>query len=385
VTVPEGSVPPALVPEAPIWPPAADRVVAVLDQAGAPRFGPDHDLDLIGRFARWPLRNTGRAARGSAVAIALVVAAVRLPSLVDGEWANFRELVLYIGLGLLLLTLLGGFVRSVTPRQVVSHVLIGVFLAGPAVDGLGVVLDDHVHGNAFVAGLVPALEEGMKLLPVLVFAVMMGRVGRGFGAVDLCILSAGVGAGFGLFEDLLWGRSSVSGLDGLGILFPTMVQDPLFAAGHLVWSAAAGLGLGFLFLHRQRWWAWVAGPVLIGLPYLDHAAINYRGEEFDDLRSWLLDGRLVVWALMVGLVVALILEIRIVRSSARTDHLFAPVPVARLLRAPIPAVFGAATSERQLHRFRNAAVYRDHVGSTPRPTHLIELINLRANLVQRPS
>lgn len=369
----------------PLWPPAADNLA---DQAGAlARSAVDAsgNADLLDRFVSWPLHNLGRAVRSFAVAIGVVVAAIRLPMVVDGEWANFREILWYEAITLAWLLLATIYVRTITPRQTVSFWLVGIFVAGPLADALGTVLNGYVAGNAFGAVIVPPLEEGIKLLPVVIFAVLMSRAGRGFGVADLFVLGAAVGAGFALYEDMLWGRAFVSGFEGWGVLFPTVLQDPVFAAGHLVWTAGAALGVGVLFLHRQKLWAWIAGPVLIVVPLVDHAVVNYRGEEYDTMRSALLGGRLTILLIVVTLVVAIMLESRIVSDSGRGDHLFAPVSVRELLSARLPPAFGAATSARQLQRFRNDAVYRRHVGKQVRLTAATEVAAIEAVLHTAPA
>jgi len=363
-----------------IWPPEADALVSI-ENSRPVRGAADEELDLIQRFVTWPSRHPGRAAEGSTLLIALTIAAVRLPSLVDGEWSNLRELLLYSAVVLVWMLLATGYVRTITPRQVVAFAIMGAFGAGPLVDAAGAILDDHISGNAMNALTVPVLEEVAKLLPVALFAGLMTRAGRGFGAMDLALLGAATGGGFAVFEDLLWGRAFASGFEGWGLLYPSSLQEPLVVAGHLVWSAMAGLGLGILVVHRRRPWAWVAGSALLLVPLLDHAAVNYRGDEFDTLRSWLLDGQLAFVVLTVALVVVLTIEAGIIQRSAQHDHLFVPVPIRRLLVSPLPALFGRSTSERQLHRFRNAVVYRRLMGGSPRPVHLVELLRIRSALI----
>jgi RsiW-degrading membrane proteinase PrsW (M82 family) len=355
---------PATETNPPLWPPAADRQARLAAASAAT--DPD-GWSLLDRFSAWPLHRTARAARSSLVAIALVIAVLRLPTIVDGEWANVQDLIGYAAVTLGWLLLASVFVRTITPRHVISCWLLGIFFAAPLVEGIGAVLDDHLAGNAFEAGAVPVLEELAKLLPVIGVAAVAGWTRRGVGAVDLAILGFAVGAGFALYEDMLWGRMFASGFDGLGVAFPTMFQDPVVAAGHAVWTASAALGVGLLSLHRRRRWAWFVAPVLLVAPWADHAVINYRGEEYDTLRSFLLDGALVPWLLLAGTLVALLLEIAIVRRSRDIDHLFAPVGVQTLLTAAPPPLFSVRTSPRQVQRVRNEIVYRHHVGRPLRP------------------
>jgi RsiW-degrading membrane proteinase PrsW (M82 family) len=349
----------------PLWSPAATERARHAASAARPMAG-GGDEGLLDRFLAWPLRRTARAARISLTAVAVAVAAIRLPAVVDGEWSNFRELLWYqvVTVGWLLLATV--FVRTITPRHVISFWLLGIFFAGPLVDGLGAILDERVSGNAFQAGVVPVLEELAKLVPVVGFAALMGRAGRGVGAVDCCILGLAVGGGFGIYEDMLWGRAFSSGFEGLGLVFPSMLQEPLFASGHMVWTGCAALGVGVLFLHRRRRWAWALAPVLIVVPWADHAIVNYGGEEFESMRSLVLDGTLTPWLLLAGLAVAVVLETGIVSRSRQADHLFQPATVGELLTSVPPPPFSVQTSPRQLQRLRNDAVFRRHAGKEVR-------------------
>jgi RsiW-degrading membrane proteinase PrsW (M82 family) len=375
------AAPPAPTVTPPLWPPAAAQQARLATASAATD---PEGWSLLDRFSAWPLRRTARAARSSLVAIAVVIAVLRLPTIVDGEWSNVQDLIGYAAVALGWLLLASVFVRTITPRHVISFWLLGLFFAAPLVEGIGAVLDDHVAGNAFEAGAVPVLEELAKLLPIIGLAAVTGWTRRGVGAIDLAILGFAVGAGFALYEDMLWGRMFASGFEGIGMAFPTMLQDPIVAAGHAVWTACAALGVGLLFLHRRHRWAWFVAPVLIVAPLADHAVINYRGEEYDSLRSFLLDGTLVPWLLLVGLVVALVIEIDIVRRSRRIDHVFAPVPLQALLTTAPPPPFSVRTSPRQLQRARNEAVFRHHVRRPLRPEAAFDLGILEANLPSTP-
>lgn len=363
---------------APLWPPAADEAYRVARRT----FAATDDTSILGRWIDWPRRRTARAARSSLVGIAVVVAALRLPGVVDGEWDNFQQLLWYQAVTLGWVLLAGLVVRTITPRHVISYWLLGIFFAGTVVDGLGAVLDDHATGNAFTAGVVPVLEEFVKLLPILWYLLTMRWARRGVGAIDLALLGMAIGGGFAVYEDMLWGRAFASGFEGMGIVFPSMTQDPFVAAGHLVWTGCAALGVGFLHLHRRRLWAWIIGPLLIAVPVLDHAVINYRGDEYDAMRSLLLGGRMPSILLLAGMVLALGLELGIVSRSQVGDHLYAPASAQALLTTAPPPVFSVRASPRQFQRARNAVVFRWHLGREVGPAALLEVATTNAAMNQ---
>jgi protease prsW family protein len=149
----------------------------------------------------------------------------------------------------------------------------------------------------------PVIEELVKLIPLVLVAVIVGRVRAQWGLTDFLLLGAAVGAGFGLFEALLRfsGRARQAFPDGDGGFFlPTSLYPPhirslvhtatswlpppietLDILGgntpdlnlHLVWTALAGLGIGLVVRLRggRRW----LGLLPLAYASLDHAANNY--------------------------------------------------------------------------------------------------------------
>lgn len=355
----------------PLWPPMAERIVGWAGSVRPHVTRPEGDV--LARFARWPATRTPRAARQSLTALSLLVAAVKLPAVIDGAWSDARTLAWYhaVTVGWLLLATV--YVRTVTPRTALAQWLAGVFVAGILSVKIGRFLAERIEGNAFDALVVPLMEEALKVVPLLLTVFLAARARRGMSAMDCCVMGAAAGGGFALYEDMLWGRMFSNGFEGWGMLFPSVLQSPVVAAGHLVWSASVGLGIGVLVAHRHRRWAWAVGPLLIALPVLDHMSINYHGEEFDQFRSMLQDGWLPVWALAAGIALVLVVEIQVVARSRAADHLFAPMSPAALLTARPPAPFSARTSPRQVQRTRNEAVFRHHVGKPLRDTIVVEL------------
>ena len=364
----------------PLWPPVADQVVANANSF-RPRFARPEG-DLLQRFSRWPITRTPRAARQSLTALSLLVAAVKLPAVIDGAWSDARTLAWYhlVTVGWILLASI--YVRTITPRTALAQWLAGIFVSGVLSVKVGRYLNEHVEGNAFDALVVPLLEEGLKVLPLLITALLAIKVRRGMSAIDFCVMGAAAGGGFALYEDMLWSRMFSNGFEGWGLLFPSVLQSPVVAAGHLVWSASIGLGIGVLFAHRRQRWAWVVGPLLIAVPVLDHMSINYRGEEADQFRSMLQGGWLPVWVLAAGIALVLVVEIQVVSRSRHADHLFAPMSPAAMLTARPPAPFSARTSPRQIQRTRNEAVFRHHLGRPARDSIVVEMAMGHAAMVE---
>jgi RsiW-degrading membrane proteinase PrsW (M82 family) len=140
--------------------------------------------------------------------------------------------------------------------------------------------------NAFRSNvLIPALEETLKVVPLLVYLSLRSwRFRWTSGAADLMILGAAVGAGFAFFEDVLLGffTGGVAGMTSgefilathqatphLGpiYLFPSMDVGYSNSAyiGHTAATAFVGLTLGLVRFLSGRWgrlawilplWAW---------------------------------------------------------------------------------------------------------------------------------
>lgn len=320
---------------------------------------PDHPLD---RFVTWIDRAPLQMRSSVSLTFSVVLVVVSVLRRVGGDFGDARQVLTHQILGLAILLGLTIATRAVGVRRVLSFWLFGFFLVGPFVDLTGSWLAERMTGNGMQAGVVPVLEEVAKLVPVLLFAAGKLRRGRTPAASDLLVLGAAVGGGFAFHEDLLWERAATSGLAGPGVLLPTMLQDPMFAAGHVVWTACAALGVGLMCLHRHRRWAFVLGPVLLAAPLLDHMVVNVSGPKRADLRSAMLDGRLLVWLFVACVAGAVLVEHRLRAAASSTDDRLPPVPgfVDIVTARPAP-VFGGGVGLRHYARRRNGAVYADHV------------------------
>lgn len=139
--------------------------------------------------------------------------------------------------------------------------------------------------NEFASSVyVPVTEELLKALPVAIIALIAVRNAASRpSAVDFGILGYLCGMGFSLIEDATFGRV-VGGWDQaepLSHIYPSMFTTAGFVsqgevvAGHAVWSAFIGLGLGFGILYRRRFrFAWVAIPATVLLSIVEHCLGN---------------------------------------------------------------------------------------------------------------
>ncbi|MBO0779980.1 MAG: PrsW family intramembrane metalloprotease, partial [Ktedonobacteraceae bacterium] len=211
--------------------------------------------------------------------------------------------------GVLQLSWLGSLTRTVRWRLLLLALLAGVAVVMPVTLLLelgGARLYGLVTDQAFVIALRdnsytidPFLEEGLKILPLIV-ACMIPAIRRQLSLVDLVLLGAALGSGFGLAEAFfnfnssidqasyiregdIWafagsifafvaipgvGRTLISWLPaGASIMDPSDVvtYGALQVNSHLVWSALVGLGLGLLLRLRPRWkWIGLLPIVLMG-------------------------------------------------------------------------------------------------------------------------
>lgn len=225
----------------------------------------------------------------------------------------------------------------------------------------------------------PVIEELVKLAPMIIIVVGLGRVRRQWSLVDYLLVGAATGAGFGLAEALLryagqaakaipdrhGGFIVATGLDaprigGLPTILTSWLPAPvdtldLFGISggglnfHLSWTALAGLGVGVLVRvagsHR------LLGVIPIAYAGANHVAMNYalRHLGADGVTASVLGtanevrGVLPV-VVLVAVVLAMVhdvMRIRLVRSRHPALLLAAereaPVRVTALLRMALVA------------------------------------------------
>jgi RsiW-degrading membrane proteinase PrsW (M82 family) len=230
-----------------------------------------------------------------------------------GSWRDLAEVAGYNWWPVLLLLMVGFFIRGRTILHVAAGWFSGYFLSiavvflilDPTGDWLG---DDSRWQSAF---LVPVTEEAAKALPLLIlYFTVRRRWWMKPTITDFAVYGLAVGGGFAFHEDALLARVLSGGWHGWGLLFPAMVQEPVFAVGHGVWTGLVGLGVGVAMARRGRPLAWLIPAAAYALVVLDHALVNDGSS-----RSALLDGRLPLYLLIAGIAAALTTEMRVLTGA----------------------------------------------------------------------
>ncbi|QGG94428.1 PrsW family glutamic-type intramembrane protease [Actinomarinicola tropica] len=252
------------------------------------------------------------------LAVTVVLFALALPQLADGDWSDLRTSALHHGWVLVWLLALSYLARSRSLLNVLGAAMGGFFTAmwisltvgGRTAEWLG------AYDPWQLSFAVPVIEEVAKVVPLLiVILAWRGRPDGSPGAVDLAILGVASGAGFAFHEDALWSRVSGSGFDTpLGWVLPTAHTDAGIVAGHAGWTGMVGLALGIWVVNRRRRWTALLPVAALALAIADHGLWNdpvLRG----DWRAVLLDGWLPVVLFLVGTAVALVIETRRVHRA----------------------------------------------------------------------
>ena len=273
------------------------------------------------------------------------------------------------------LAMVGAWARSVRFSTLVLAAALGFYACGLVAVGLEWVVTRiwHLTTEAPLGEVVrtaswttdPVIEEIVKVLPLVGCWVLAGRLSRQLGLVDHLLVGAALGVGFELFEAAarfasvgslnirVSGGFLVSASLGGAVIVPTPLAAlttwlPAPAAGealfgetgdtvqHLVWTALAAFGLGWLFRHpgRSRWF----GLVPLAVVTADHLSYNARAVggasgAFSDALSWV--GGLLPAVLVVALLAGTVVD-RLVLARARAEHpnlLLSGEPAAGLIPA----------------------------------------------------
>lgn len=197
----------------------------------------------------------------------------------------------------------------------------------------------------------PVIEEVVKVAPLVVLALRWPRVHRQLGLTDHLLAGAALGVGFELFEAALrfarLGHLAMATPDGflvagnlagsvvvpsVGTSLTTWQPAPaafteLLASGgdtvqHLVWTALAGLGVGWWARRRDalRW----LGAVPLVVVSLDHANYNLRIDDVPVLLTWPSDA-----VADVGLLLPALTVVALTAATAHDRVLLARVRAAR--------------------------------------------------------
>lgn len=283
----------------------------------------------------------------------------QLPFLTDGRLDRAWSQALYYGYTLLWMLLVTAFTRTIPLRTLAAFFFVGLFTV-MAVD-LAIARPMHrlVGGGTLASAyLGPLIEELVKPLPVLGYlAYRAWRRAWTGSATDGLLLGYVVGAGFAIHEDAAYGRIWAEGFGrGWSMLFPTIADfRGATLPYHDVMSAVVGLALGFAFLYRRHKAAWAVPAVVWLLVLSEHVTGNLRdiGGRAPGwatfLRGLIMEGELILPVLAAGIVVAIVLEWRILRSVGREEPLFPAIPIASFLAALRDRTAGGL---RRLQRMR---------------------------------
>lgn len=219
--------------------------------------------------------------------------------LVGRTWPSFRHQLACV----VVLAFLVWPARSVRWGTLYNFFVIGFFFTFPIV-GLQYFIEKILWaGHSPVLGSVlvaPLTEEIGKILP-LVLLLAIGRLGfrHSYGACDLMLCGAALGAGFGLFEDSLRLTSSFPAPASPGLLGIAIFPDSYSGfIGHSGSTALIGLSMGCL-LYAVRWRRRLL-PGIFGLLFaslwmmIDHGLSNYA--TYGSLRNWFFPARWI-WAM----------------------------------------------------------------------------------------
>jgi RsiW-degrading membrane proteinase PrsW (M82 family) len=218
------------------------------------------------------------------------------------------------------LVALASLTRSVRLRVLVGFFFAGGFMMGVALLGSAVFEafepDPNATSREFV---IPIMEEVLKLTPVLLWLWRRHWLTWTLGASDLLLAAAACGVGFGLVEDAFI-RDRVGWPAQLPWLPLTEISGGRVIAGHAVWSAIAGIALGFgLLLRSRRRLAPVVALSGFAWSVLDHVSNNYSADHIDLLARILsivvANGYLTVFLFVIGVVVAVAADVRIVTRT----------------------------------------------------------------------
>lgn len=286
---------------------------------------------------------------------------------IQAPGAILRELW-FVGvmLGLTLAT------RTVTYRESLLGVSLGIGLAAPLMLlvgwGLAAAGLDASESELASWAVVPVLEEGIKLVPVCLIAVMHSRrTRRTLNPSDWVLLGCVVGAGFAMVENAQLVRHDPGVLRDMAPQYgPTLLVPGAWGftgfVGHAAATgmAAGGIGLWLALRRMARvgagssTFASVALVAPAAWVTLEHALANLRVNTGSDLALWLGNGRLTPW-LFLG-VTALVLTLdgqRAVRAVARSRTF-------RVRLAMLRAAFGSGRPARQVPwQARVAAALRE--------------------------
>lgn len=225
---------------------------------------------------------------------------------------------------LLVLTLL---TRTMSVRSILSLFMLGSGMFGVAwIGGTMYAANENGHATALHYVLIPAMEEFVKFVPLIIL-LWLGRKQRTwtYGASDLLLAGAAIGAGFAFTEDayLLHRLGTAAGFGRGAHLqwFPSAAVEGgrqlRYIAGHGIWTGLAGLALGVAIKFRHRkLLAWTIGASGLAWALLDHIRTNYTNHIHDSLANFLIavtgSGVFTLWLFAGGVLFVIGLDVHCV-------------------------------------------------------------------------
>ena len=285
-----------------------------------------------------------RLASLALVALSLLVAAIGAPG---ATWLELQFLGLVIGVTLA--------TRSMGARYAVSALALGLGVtttlivgAGHAATAVGVDTTEGI-GNW---GVIPLMEEAVKLVPVVIVAWLYARRRRFEpNPSDLLMLGCAAGAGFAIVENyqLVLNSSGIARDMARQYgphLGPIYLVPAWGSAGYVGHAAATGLicagyGLGLEMRARAKQW-WPAIPAACAAwIVIEHMLVNLYVNTGADAALLLGNGRLTPWLFVLIAVAVVGLDLARHRATlARSATLRRRVAMTRtaLLRTtpPVP-------------------------------------------------
>ena len=276
----------------------------------------------------------------------------------------------YFVLELLLVTVA---TRTITWGAATSALSLGVGIAAPAVVFAGVGLNalglDVSESGVGSWGLVPVLEEALKLVPVMIVAWQVRRRSKmTLNPSDLLLIGCAAGAGFAMAENAQLVTHDPGVLRDMARQYgpSLLVPGAWGAAGYVGHAAATGFitaGYGLSIALRRRGRA-ISRLVLVApLAYIvmEHMLANLRVDTGSAFTLILGNGRLTPWLFLVMAGAVIANDWRAARQTL--TH-------SRILRFRIAVVRAAVLGQRHV---RKPLWQRLHIG-----TQELRLLNATA-------
>jgi RsiW-degrading membrane proteinase PrsW (M82 family) len=218
------------------------------------------------------------------LALSLLALTVAAPGLIErgGGFGIVLGNAAQYGWTIALLFLVFARTHTIGARAVTGAALAGFF----GVTALAVWIGKPFASWSLLGGLAlpvlvaPVTEELLKLLPVALFVLLAARNRRWRPSLgDAVLFGVAVASGFGLYENILFARSTGGGVLTtlpLSALLPSITaHDSMLVGGHVVYTGLASLGLAVTVLYGRRFAvARFALPVAFFVVVMEHVAVN---------------------------------------------------------------------------------------------------------------